>query len=206
MEAKKNFFVNRLKKKFLLGYSKRSGRNFFGRKTVLTQSGGLKSKLFLIDFFRLNTFNGILLTIEKDLMRTGFIGLVCYANGLFSYILLSSKQLEIGSDIDGFNRENFKKIKGKSRSKNKIKINVPAFLKKIPTGNFVYHVESMPGNGAKISRSAGVGSFVIKKEGNYSFLKMNSRWLLKISNFCVAITGVVSNEQHFKTNIKKSWK
>jgi len=156
----KNFFINKLKKKFLLGYSKRSGRNFFGRKTIYTQSGGLKSKLYKIDFKRLNVSTGVLLTIEKDINRTGYIGLICFENGLFSYILLSNLQTELNSFVYGF--VNFSKI------------NCPMFFNKIKSGNFVYHVETRPGLGAQLIRSAGSSSFVISKDLKFSFLKMNS--------------------------------
>jgi len=189
----KNFFIDNLRKKFLLGYSKRAGKNFFGRKTIFTQSGGLKSKLYLIDFKRLNSKIAILLTVEKDYNRTGFIGLVCYENGLFSYILLSDLQEKlINNIIDGF--VNFSKI------------NSPTFLCNIKSGNFIYHIETTPGSGAKLAKSAGVNSFIISKNNNFSFLKMNSGWLLKVSKFCIGIIGVVSNKDHHIVRIKNAGK
>src|SRR4051812_39201348 len=98
----KKFFVNRVKKNLLIGFSKRAGRNFFGRKTVFTQSGGLFKKMRVIDFFRILNNNAILLTIEKDIDRTGYVGLVCFENGLYTYFLLYHNIAEIGSIICGF--------------------------------------------------------------------------------------------------------
>src|SRR5271168_425345 len=103
----RNFLINKIKKQLIIGFSKRAGRNFFGRKTIFTQGGGLKLKLRLIDFRRNFNGNGLLLTIEKDMNRTGFVGLVCYENGLFSYILLSSFNNIIGKTlINGFSNLN----------------------------------------------------------------------------------------------------
>jgi large subunit ribosomal protein L2 len=154
----KGFFLI-IKKKLILGFSRRSGRNFFGRKTIFTQGGGVKYKKRLIDYKRNIPFNFVLLTVEKQLRNTALIGFVCYENGLFSYILLPDKYI-IGDLMPGF--------------KNKFEMNASTFLMNIPTGNFVHHVEQSPGNGAKLVRAAGSSSFVISKDSNYVFLKMNS--------------------------------
>jgi large subunit ribosomal protein L2 len=154
------FFYSRVRKNLLIGFSKRAGRNFFGRKTIYTQSGGLFKKYRVLDYYRNLNLNGILLSIEKDIERTGFIGLVCFENGYFTYILLYHGFLQIGSLIYGFMYQ--------------FLLNSSTFLYKIPTGNFIHHIELKPGYGAKLSRAAGLSSFLISEENNYSFLKMNS--------------------------------
>lgn len=157
-----NYLINRVKKQLIIGFTKRAGRNFFGRKTIFTQGGGLSVKLRLIDFKR-NVFgNSLILSIEKDIMRTGLVGLVCYENGMFSYILLSSIKVVPGSTlIKGF--VNFNKIGS------------PTFILNIPTGNFIHHIATVPGGFAKISRAAGTSSFIISRDDHFSYLKMNSR-------------------------------
>jgi len=45
-----NYFINKVKKQLIIGFSNRAGKNFFGMKTIFSQSGGLKFKLRLIDF------------------------------------------------------------------------------------------------------------------------------------------------------------
>ena len=156
-----NFLINKIKKKLIVGFSNRAGKNFFGRKTIFTQSGGLKFKLRLIDFKRNFIGNSILLLIEKDINRTGLVGLICFSNGLFSYILLSANNyIENLSFITGFC--NFSKVGSSS------------FLNSIPTGNIVHHIEYVPLKSCKLSRAAGVSSFLISRDENYSFLKMNS--------------------------------
>jgi len=155
-------FINRFKKSLIVGFSKRAGRNFFGRKTVLTQSGGLFRKMRIIDFKRNMNQLAFLLTIEKDIDRTAFVGLVCYENGLSSYILLyHDLLLKVGKLINGFS--------------NQFLINSSTFLFNIPTGNFIHHIETLPNSGAVLSRAAGCSSFLISEEGDYVFLKMNSR-------------------------------
>jgi large subunit ribosomal protein L2 len=162
MLYKNKFFLCRIKKHLIIGFSKRAGRNFFGRKTILTQSVGIFNKNYIIDFKRNIQYNSILLTIHKDSNRTGFIGLVCYENGFNSYILLSSNHTEIGIGkiVYGF--------------LNKLKKNSSTFLMNMPTGNFIHHIETKPNIGAILSRAAGCSSFIISKDELYTHLKMNS--------------------------------
>jgi len=152
-------FLLTVKKQLILGFSRRSGRNFFGRKTVYTQGGGLKYKRRLIDYKRKIPFKFILLSIEKQLRNTAFIGFVFYENGLFSYILLSDAH-KIGELTYGFTNEAL--------------LGASTFLMNISTGNFVHHVEQRPGCGAQYVRAAGSSSFVISKNSDNVILKMNS--------------------------------
>jgi large subunit ribosomal protein L2 len=153
-------FIFRIKKQLSIGFSKRAGKNFFGRKTILTQSGGVFVKIRVIDFKRSLNCNGFLLSIEKDINRTGFIGLICYENGLYTYILLPLNYVNIGSYVYGF--------------RNLFAINYSTFLFNIPNGNFIHHIELKPGKGAKLVRAAGSSSFLISNEDLYVNLKMNS--------------------------------
>jgi large subunit ribosomal protein L2 len=154
------FLISRIRKQLIVGFSRRSGRNFFGRKTVYTQSGGLKFKKRLIDFKRIVSSNAILLSIEKQLKYSAYLGFICYENGLFSYIMLSVNHNIIGNVISGFS--------------NFFKSGASTFLYNIPAGNFIHHVEIVPGNGAKLARAAGTSCFTISKTTENTFLKMNS--------------------------------
>ena len=42
LSIKKNIFINRIRDFLIIGFSKRAGKNCFGRKTVFTQSGGYR--------------------------------------------------------------------------------------------------------------------------------------------------------------------
>lgn len=188
----KFIILNRVKKKLIIGFSKRAGRNFFGRKTIFTQGGGLIRKLKKINFKRNLKFNGIVLTIEKDIKRTGYIGLICFENGLYSYVLLPFNDYLLNNTFFGFY--------------NNFILNSSTFLFNIPTGNFVHHIELIPNQGAKLVRAAGSSSFLISEENNFVFLKMNSGWLLKLSKLCIAVIGVVSNINHNIDRIKNAGK
>lgn len=187
-----NFIIKRVKKKLIIGFSKRAGRNFFGRKTIFTQGGGVFNKIRILNFKRNLIFNAILISIEKDIKRTAHVGLICYENGLYSYILLPYLNNLIGNFIYGFN--------------NKFLVNSSTFLFNVPTGNFVHHIELFPNKGAKLSRAAGTSSFLISQEKNYVFLKMNSGWLIKLSKYCIVVNGVMSNIDHHIMKIKNAGK
>ena len=185
----KSFFIKRIKKNLVVGISSRAGRNSFGRKTIFTQGGGLRLYLYSIDLKRNTNELFYLLKIEKHVNYTSFLGLICYANGFFCYIILSNFMNKLNKMYFGFNF--FYSLSS-------------MFLKFIPAGNFIHHIENYPSSGAKYMRAAGTTSFIISQEYDYTHLKMPSGWLLKIHKFCIAVFGAVSNENHFITNLKKA--
>jgi len=65
-------------------------------------------------------------------------------------------------------------------------------------------LKKKPGLGAKFVRAAGSSAFLVSKEGYYNFLKMNSGWILKISNYCVVILGMISNIDNNVIRIKNA--
>lgn len=185
----KSFFIKRIKKNLVVGISTRAGRNSFGRKTILTQSGGSRLFLYSIDFKRSLNEYFYLLKIEKHINFTSFLGLICYSNGFFCYILLSNYMNKINKMYLGFNFDF-------SLSS--------MFLKYIPAGNFIHHIEDKPFSGAKFMRAAGTTGFIISQEFDHTHLKMPSGWLLKINKYCIAVFGACSNENYFITNKKKA--
>jgi large subunit ribosomal protein L2 len=148
-----------VRKILVFGFSKRAGKNCFGRKTIFTQSGGFRLFFNNIDYKRVIADIFILLKIEKSILYTSFLGLICYSNGFFSYIFLSDYLKKIKNIYSGF-LINYK-IK-------------PTFLGNIPAGNFIHHVEVSPQKGVKIMRAAGTSCFILSKDKNFSFLKMKS--------------------------------
>jgi len=155
----KFLLIKRVKKNLLFGFSKRAGKNCFGRKTIFTQSGGYRLFFNSIDLKRNIIDFYMLLAIEKSILYTSLLGLICYLNGYFCYIFLSDFFKKISSIYYGFT---YKFSRGST------------FLDNIPAGNFIHHVEVQPGLGVKIMRAAGTAAFIFSKEGNYSVLKMKS--------------------------------
>ena len=143
----------------IYGFSKRAGKNSFGRKTIFTQSGGYRLFYNFVDFKRFVPGLFMLLTIERNYIYTSNIGLICYANGFFCYILLSEHLNVINKLYLAFTN---------------LMVRAPTFLYNIQAGNFIHHVEVIPAKGAKIMRSAGTTCFIISKEGEFSYLKMKS--------------------------------
>jgi large subunit ribosomal protein L2 len=184
MFISKDFLIKRAKKTLTFGFSKRAGKNCFGRKTIFTQSGGLRLFYNSLDLKRHTAGLFMLFSIERNYIYTGFLGLVCYSNGCFCYILLSENHNVVNILYIAFSG---------------FLVKAPTFLLNIPAGNFIHHVEVVPGEGAKMMRAAGTTCFIISKENGFSFLKLKSGWLLKLSDYCVSILGKMSNEPHFVT-------
>lgn len=173
------------------GKAKRAGRNNFGRITTRHQGGGAKRKYRLIDFkMEKKDIPFKVQTVEYDPNRSGFIGLVAYADGEKRYVLLPQK-LKVGE-------ERIVKDKAVLKPGNRMK------LRNIPIGTFVYNIEIKPGQGAKLVRSAGTYAEVLAKDAGYIDLKMPSSEVRKINQESFASIGEVSNEEKRLVNIGKA--
>ncbi len=186
------FVTNKDPKKSLTGgFSRPSGRNHHGRITTRHKGGGHKRLFREIDF----TYNKIdipfrVLTIEYDPNRSGFIGLVLYADGEKRYALLP-KGVKVG---DSF----IASAKAPQTPGNRLP------LKEITVGTFVYNVEAKPKGGAKLGRSAGNYIEVVAKDAGYVDLKMPSTEVRKVLENAWATIGEVSNDENRLVNIGKA--
>jgi len=173
------------------GFKRDVGRNSAGRITVRHQGGGHKRLFREVDFMY-NKFNipAKIATIEYDPNRTGFIGLVNYADGEKRYVLLP-KSMKVG---DSF-------MVGETAA---IEVGNRLPLKKIPVGTFVYNVEIKPGNGAKMVRSAGSFAEVVANDAGYTHLKLPSTEIRRVHESCWACIGGVSNDESRLVNIGKA--
>ena len=66
-------------------------------------------------------------------------------------------------------------------------------MRDIPPGTSLHNVELIPGNGAKLARSAGSSVTLSGYDGDYAILKLSSGETRKVSNLCIATIGTVSN-------------
>src|ERR1700753_1075893 len=140
--------------KFLnLTLNKISSRNNQGFITCRTKGGSVFKKYRLIDFKRSIVEKGSILRIERDPYRNVFIALVCYNNGVLSYILLT-EGLSINSDVENFN--NFIQY-------NSLKVGSSIQLKYLPVGSIINNIELYPFLGSQMVRAAGTFAQVIKK-------------------------------------------
>jgi large subunit ribosomal protein L2 len=168
------------------------GRNNKGRITVRHKGGGHKRKFRDIDFrFDKKNIPAKIETIEYDPNRSGFIALVCYADGERRYIL-SPRKMKVGDKFMV------------SDKKTEVKIGNRMPLSKIPVGTFVYNIEVKPGNGGKLARSAGNFAELVAVDGGYAQLKMPSSETRKVPDKCFASIGEVSNSKHRLTKVGKA--
>lgn len=167
------------------------GRNSDGRTTVLNRGGGNKRTYRLVDFkYNKKDVPAKVETIEYDPNRSGFIALVCYADGERRYIL-APEQLKAGDNI-------ITSEKAKAKPGNRL----PLFA--IPVGTTVYNVEINPGAGAKLARSAGSSIEVVAQDSKHTSLKMPSTEIRKVINTAWASVGSVSNDEHRLVSIGKA--
>jgi len=173
------------------GKSSTGGRNSDGRTTNLYRGGGNKRTYRLVDFkYNKKDIPATVETIEYDPNRSGFIALICYADGERRYIL-APQTLKAGDTI-------IVSETAKAKAGNRLP------LKAIPVGTFVYNVEINPGAGARLGRSAGNHVEVVAQDGHQTSLKMPSSEIRKVLNTAWASIGTVSNEENRLVRIGKA--
>lgn len=167
-----------------IGLKKKSGHNNRGKITVYNRGGGHKRKYRKIDFKRsLLNIPAIVLRIEYDPNRSANIALICYKNGILSYIL-APKGLKSGDII-------------KSNIKTQATLGNSLILKNILIGTIIHNIELSPGKGGQLARSAGTYALLISKtKDGYAMLRLNSGETRMVSVLCMASIGIVSNIEH----------
>jgi large subunit ribosomal protein L2 len=167
------------------------GRNSSGRITAHYRGGGNKRLYREIDFkYNKKDIPATVETIEYDPNRSGFVALVCYADGERRYIL-APQQMAAGDEMI---------VSATARPK--VGNRLP--LHAIPVGTFVYNVEINPGAGAKLARSAGNAAEVVAQDENHTTLKMPSSEIRKVQKTAWASIGAVSNEEYRLVSIGKA--
>ncbi len=182
--------TNKPEKSLLVGKRSTGGRNNKGRMTIRNVGGGHKQKYRIIDFKRdKENIPGIVKTIEYDPNRTARIALINYVDGEKRYIV-APFGLEVGQEI----------VSGKGISPD---VGNTLYLSEIPFGTVIHNIELRPGQGAKMSRSAGSYAQLMTREGKFAIVKMPSGETRMILQTCKATIGMVSNVDH---NLEKSGK
>jgi len=167
------------------------GRNSDGRITTHYRGGGNKRTYRVIDFkYDKLDVPATVETLEYDPNRSGFIALICYADGDRRYILAPQK-LKAGDQIV-------------ASATAKVKVGNRLPLSAIPVGNYVYNVEINPGAGARLARSAGNYAEVVAQDDKHTTLKMPSSEIRKVLKSAWASIGAVSNEEYRLVSIGKA--
>ena len=173
------------------GRKNAAGRNNRGRITMRHQGSGNKKAFRYIDFiYDKKDIPARVLTVEYDPYRTGFIGLVNYADGEKRYVLLP-KGMKVGETF-------------LTSAKAEMKVGNRMPLKNIPVGTFVYNIELKVGGGAKLVRSAGSFGQIVANDAGYVHIKMPSSEIRKVPELAWASIGNVSNDENWLVNIGKA--
>lgn len=170
-------------KSLLAKRNRTGGRDNEGRMTVRQRGGGHKRQYRIIDFLR--NKDGVpakVKSIEYDPNRTAFIALLVYADGEKRYII-APHGLKAGDTL----------LSGASVSPD---TGNTLELRAVPPGLMVHCVETIPGKGAVLARSAGAYAQVLGKDGAYVILRMPSGETRKVLAACRATMGTVSNPDH----------
>ena len=145
------------------------GRNNLGRITSRHIGGGSKHKYRVIDFFRKKkNLSATVDRIEYDPNRTAYIALITYDDKEKSYIICP-QGLKQGDKVES----------GKNVE---IKLGNCLELRDIPPGTSLHNVELIPGNGAKLARSAGSSVTLSGYDGDYAILKLSSGEMRKVNS------------------------
>ena len=123
-------------KSLTVSLKKNAGRNNQGKITVRHQGGGNRQKYRLIDFKRKK--DGIaakVVGIEYDPNRTANIALICYADGVKSYILAPEGLTDGMTVMNGPEAE--------------VRVGNCLPLEMIPVGTQVHNIELYAGNGER---------------------------------------------------------
>ncbi len=159
------------------------GRNVQGRRAMRYIGGGHKKMYRVIDFKRSKkNVPAKVVSVEYDPNRSAFIALVNYADGEKRYIL-APQGLQVGATV----------LSGDDIAP---EVGNALQMKNMPLGTNVHNIETQPGQGGKMVRSAGTSAQLTNKEDKYAVLKMPSGELRKILINCYATVGVVSNSDH----------
>lgn len=184
----------------VFGLVKKGGRNSFGRICSFKKGGGLKQKYRIIDFNR-NIFNvfAIIRRIEYDPNRNSFIALVCYKNGIISYII-AVENLKVNNTI--VNYLNVYNILDQNLN------GCSLLLKNVAPGLLICNIEKKPGQGACFCRAAGSFAIVLNKyklkDKVYILVRLPSGVEYLLLENCRVVLGIVSNSNYRLISWKKA--
>jgi large subunit ribosomal protein L2 len=173
------------------GQNRNGGRGNTGRITSRRKGGGHKQNYRLVDFKRVkHDMPATVERLEYDPNRTGFIALIKYQDGTLSYIL-APQRLAVGDTV----------MSGASAD---VKPGNAMPIGNIPVGTIVHNVETKPGAGGSLARSAGTYAMVAGRDGAFVIIRMKSGETRMVPAACLASVGAVSNPDHLNEIVGKA--
>jgi large subunit ribosomal protein L2 len=173
------------------GQSNNGGRGNTGRITSRRKGGGHKTAYRLVDFKRTkHDMPAVVERLEYDPNRTAFIALVKYTDGTLSYII-APQRLAVGDTV----------VSGASVD---VKPGNAMPIGAVPVGTIVHNVETKPGAGGSLARSAGAFVMVAGRDGAYVIIKLKSGETRMVPANAMASVGAVSNPDHINEVVGKA--
>ncbi len=173
------------------GLSKSGGRGNTGRITSRRIGGGHKISYRIIDFKRIkHDMAAVVERLEYDPNRTAFIALIKYEDGAQAYIL-APQRLAVGDSV----------ISGASVD---VKPGNAMPIGAVPVGTIVHNVETKPGAGGSLARSAGTYVMVAGRDGAMVIIKLKSGETRMVPASAMASIGAVSNPDHMNEVVGKA--
>ena len=186
----KDLTKSKPEKSLLAAVKKTGGRNNRGRVTVRHRGGGHKRRYRIIDFKRDKGGIATVKSIEYDPNRTARIALVLFEDGIKRYIV-APDTVAVGDIVQSGG--SVPVITGNSRP-----------LGTLPTGTLVHNIESTPGKGGQIAKSAGAVAQVMAHESGYTLVRLPSGEMRRLLSECSATVGQVSNLDHKNQKLGKA--
>lgn len=166
----------------LVPNKKSGGRNNSGKMTMRYIGGGHKRQYRIIDFKRDKQGKAEVISVEYDPNRTCFISLVKYEDGEKRYIL-APHGIKVGQIVE-------------SGHGVPPEVGNALPLSDMPLGSIIHNIELKPGQGGRVSRSAGGNAQLLARDGKYAVVKMPSGESRMILATCMATIGTLSNPDH----------
>lgn len=199
----------------------KAGRNSSGRITMFHRGGGSKRLFRVIDFKRNFLTEGTVEKIDYDPNRSARIALIKWSTdshqAYLSYILACDK-LEVGDRIVNHLKDTNRFSSSLAQSSD-LTTGLPRYagstgdfvtpgnnapLAFIPIGTFIHNVETRPGQGGQLVRSAGTCAQLIQKWDNLCIIRLPSGIMKQIDSRCRATFGIVSNSSHNTRKLTKA--
>ncbi|MDH3324829.1 MAG: 50S ribosomal protein L2, partial [Candidatus Peregrinibacteria bacterium] len=163
-----------------------------GTISIRHRGGGTRPQYRKVDFNGADKL-GIPATvreIEYDPNRTAYIGLVCYVDGEYRYVI-AHKKMKVGDEI-------VTDIKTKIKDGNRLQ------LKNVPVGFEIFNLEMVPGKGGQMVRAAGGSAKLISLDGDKAQVEFSSGEIRLFDKSCFATLGTISNEEKCLIRIGKA--
>ena len=155
------------------------------------RGGGAKRRYRVIDWRRNKPgVPATVTSIEYDPNRSAHIALLVYADGEKRYIL-APQGLRVGAEVV-------------SGPKAEPRVGNAMRLADMPAGTEVHAVELVPGGGAKLIRSAGMGGQLMAKDRGLATLRLPSGEMRQVPLAGMATVGRVGNQDHSNQSAGKA--